>query len=196
MSRKTTKNAELSKEDIVKLALDLGAELGWAYVTLSDVADKAEISLAQLHDHFDDKTDILIALGRIIDRRVLAALDDAGDAEASARDRLFDVLMERFDILNDYRDGVVAVLHSFKFDPKQAVISCPHLCRSMTWMLEGSGVDTNGFRGAAKIVGLTGVYLRVLKTWKDDSSPDLGRTMAALDKHLGQAESLANRFGF
>ena len=87
-------------------------------------------------------------------------------------------------------------MHAFKFDPKEAVLSCPHLCRSMSWMLEASGVDTNGIRGAAKIIGLTGVYLKVLKTWRDDESPDLGKTMAALDKHLGQAERLANTFGF
>jgi len=130
----------------------------------------------------------------MIDRRVLESFEDIG-GEASTRDRLFDVLMERFDILNDYRDGVVAVLHSFRFDPKDAVISAPHLCRSMAWMLEASGVETNGIKGGAKIVGITGVYLKVLKVWKDDTSPDLGKTMAALDKHLEQAERLANRFG-
>ena len=199
MATKTSKNngtnKSVSKHDLVIAALDLASELGWAYVTLNDVAEKAGISLAQLHDHFDDKGDILVALGRMIDRRVLEAFESVS-ADVSTRDRLFDVLMERFDILNDYRDGVIAILHSFRFDPKDAVISCPHLCRSMTWMLEASGVETNGIKGAAKILGLTGVYLRVLKVWKDDTSPDLGKTMAALDKHLGQAERMANRFGF
>lgn len=195
MAAKTTKKKVLSKNDLVLIALNLGAELGWSYLTLVDVAEKAEISLADLHDHFDDKADILVAFGRMIDRRVLEAFESV-EGEASPRDRLFDVMMERFDVLNDYRDGVIAILHSFKFDPKEAVISCPHLCRSMSWMLEASGVDTNGLRGAAKIVGLTGVYIKVLRTWKDDESPDMGKTMAMLDKHLGQAERLANTFGF
>lgn len=195
MAIKTTKKTVTSKNDLVLIALDLGAELGWSYLTMADVADKAEISLAELHDHFDDKADILVALGRMVDRRVLEAFESV-EGEASPRDRLFDVMMERFDILNDYRDGVIAVLHSFRFDPKEAVISCPHLCRSMSWMLEASGVDVNGFRGAAKIVGLTGIYIKVLKTWKDDESPDLGKTMATLDKHLGQVERLANTLGF
>jgi AcrR family transcriptional regulator len=186
---------KISKDEIVVRTLELASELGWANVTLMDVSDKSGLSLAELHDHFDDKADILVALGRMIDRRVLEAFDTP-EVDASLRDRLFDVMMERFDVLNDYRDGVVAVLHSFRFEPKDAVISCPHLCRSMSWMLEASGIETNGFRGAAKIVGLTGVYLKVLKIWKDDESPDMGKTMAMLDKHLGQAESLANRFGF
>ena len=190
-----TKKKTHTKEDLVKVALDQATQLGWAYVTLHDIADAAGITLVELHEHFDDRGDILVALGRMIDRRVLEAFDKI-EGEASARDRLFDVMMERFDVLNDYRDGVIAILHSFRFDPKEAVISCPHLCRSMAWMLEASGIETNGFRGAAKIIGLTGVYLKVLKTWKDDDSPDMGKTMAVLDKHLGQAESLASRFGF
>jgi len=189
------KKKVISKEYLVQVALDQATQLGWAYVTLHDIADAAGITLAELHTYFEDRSDILVALGRHIDHRVLEAFEKI-EGEASPRDRLFDVIMERFDVLNDYRDGVIAILHSFRFDPKEAVISCPHLCRSMSWMLEASGIETNGFRGAAKIIGLTGVYLKVLKTWRDDESPDMGKTMAVLDNHLGQAESLANRFGF
>ena len=191
----TAKKKTMTKDDLVRVALEQAEQLGWGYVTLYDVAQGADISLAELHAHFDDKSDVLVALGRMIDRRVLEAFESV-EAEASPRDRLFDVMMERFDALNDYRGGVLSIVHSFKFDPKEAVLSCPHLCRSMSWMLEASGVDTNGLRGAAKIIGLTGVYLRVLKVWSGDDSPDMGKVMAALDKHLGQAESLANRFGF
>ena len=128
-------------------------------------------------------------------KRVLEQFEDVS-GDVSTRDRLFDVLMERFDVLNDYRDGITAILRSFRFEPKDAVCAAPHLCRSMNWMLEASGVDTNGYRGAAKIVGMTGVYLKVLKVWKEDESPDMGKTMAALDKHLEKAESFATRFGF
>ena len=191
----TAKKKTMTKDDLVRVALEQAEQLGWGYVTLYDIAQGADISLVELHAHFDDKSDVLVALGRMIDRRVLEAFDSI-EAEASPRDRLFDVMMERFDALNDYRGGVLSIVHSFKFDPKEAVLSCPHLCRSMSWMLEASGVDTNGLRGAAKIIGLTGVYLRVLKVWSGDDSPDMGKVMAALDKHLGQAESLANRFGF
>jgi len=109
---------------------------------------------------------------------------------------LFDILMERFDVLNDHRDGIVAILESFKMDPKQAVISLPHLCRSMTWMMEAAGMNTNGFVGAAKVAGLSVVYLNVVRVWKNDSTEDMSKTMAALDKSLGRAEQCANTFGF
>ncbi len=182
------------REKIIESAMALAAEQGWEHTTLRDMAEKAGLSLMDLHAHARDKTDILVMLGRAIDARVLEGATQEG-TEDSAHDRLFDVLMERFEVLNDYRAGIVAVLHSFLPDPKQAVISLPHLCRSMTWMLEAAGIDTAGIGGAAKVAGVTAVYLKVLKTWRDDETPDLSTTMAALDRDLGRAERFAGMVG-
>lgn len=190
-----TKKTELDlKTQIVTAALKLSQEQGWNNVLLHDVAREVDLSLAELFDVVDDKTDILMLFGKMIDRRVLEAIRDC-DASISSRDRLFDILMERYEILNDYRDGLVAILESFRFDPKQAVISCPYLCRSMTWMLEAAGEDTSGFRGAMRVAGLTGLYLKTLRVWKDDESADLAKVMAALDKDLGRVEQFANMLG-
>lgn len=182
------------KLQIVQAALDLAVEKGWAATTLRDIAARCDLSLPQLHDVVEDKVDILSLLGRVIDRRVLDEIDEP-DPEISPRDRLFDILMERYDILNDYREGIIAILSSFQCDPKQAVISLPHLARSMTWMLEAAGMETGGIRGAIKVAGLTGVYLKVLHSWKSDDSPDLSKTMASLDKALGRAEYVAELTG-
>ncbi len=183
------------KEEIVLKSLELAQVQGWESVTLYDIAQAVEISLPELFDVVEDKSDILVCFGRMIDRRVLRNIGQV-DPSVSARDQLFDILMERYEVLNEYRGGLSAILRSFTFDPKQAVISCPHLCRSMSWMLEAAGIETNGLRGALKVAGLTGVYLKVLRVWNDDDSPDLGKTMAALDKDLGRAERVANTLGF
>lgn len=175
-------------------ALSLAADLGWEQVTLRDIAQGAGVSLPDLYDHFEDKTDILTALGRMIDRAVLARAG-VGEDSTSPRDRLFEIVMERFDVLNGHRAGIVAILSSFRLDPKQAVISLPHLCRSMAWMMEAAGVDTGGVRGAARLAGLTGVYLYAVKAWMEDESADMGKTMAALDKALGRAERAATILG-
>jgi hypothetical protein len=87
------------------------------------------------------------------------------------------------------------VLESFKSDPKQLIIGLPHLCKSMSWMLEAAGMDTLGLGGAARLFGLTGIYIKNLKVWVSDESADLGKTMASLDKDLSRAESLANSIG-
>src|ERR1035437_5456055 len=129
------------KETAVHAALALAAEHGWSHVRLRDIAKKSRIPLLTLHDHFDDRLDIIAAWGRLLDRRVLEAIGTP-DSGSPPRDRLFDILMERFDALNENRGGAKAILRSLRTDPKQAVIALPHLGRSMSWMLEAAGIET------------------------------------------------------
>jgi AcrR family transcriptional regulator len=184
----------ITKDDIVDAALTLAQDLGWNFVTMNDIASEVGITLSELRAHIDCKSDILMTVGRRIDRMTLDNVER--DPENSQREDLFDVLMERFDALNNHRAGVIAVLKSFKLDPKQAVISLPHLGMSMAWMLEAAGHETQGIKGAIKVAGLSALYLKTVKVWMDDESPDMAKTMAALDQSLMHAERWANTLGF
>ncbi len=199
MSEKKSKTVKMDgeafKEKIVHAALGLAVAQGWENTTLRDIAIAADVSLADLYAVIEDKNDILVLLGRMIDKAVVSQVSVSGGDVSSPRDALFDILMDRYDTLNDYREGLVAVLQSFRYDPKQMVISMPHLCRSMSWMLECAGIETSGLKGAIKVAGLSGVYLKVLKVWMEDESDDLSKTMAALDKTLNRAEKAADMFG-
>lgn len=196
-AKKAVKNikkpVKSAKEQAVDCALAQAAIMPWDMVTLTDIANDTGLGLAELSDLFEDKTDILVAYGRRVDRAVMERCADP-DPSSSEKDRLFEILMERFDELNKDRDSVLSILKSFMPDPKQAVISLPHLTRSMTWMLELAGVETSGVRGALRVLGLTGVYMMGLKAWMDDDTQDLSVTMAAIDKNLGRAEQIANTF--
>lgn len=181
------------KERAVLAALDLASRMGWEMVTMTDIADKARTSLAELCEVFDEKGDILAAYGKMVDRQVLEACADP-DPSSPEKDRLFEIFMERFDILNKDREAVVSILKSFITDPGQAAIGLPHLGRSMAWMLEAAGIDVVGVRGAVKIIGLTAIYLNILRHWMNDDSPDLSKTMAALDRNLDRAQQCARLF--
>lgn len=193
---KKTKTQNLSREDVAQKALNLSEALGWSHLTMRDIADECDISLADLQKLVCDKQDVLCALGRLIDHRTLQEIGSGGaqDVSGSARDRVFEIMMARFDVLNDYRAGLISILESFKTDPKPALLSLPHLGNSMHWMLEAAGLETNDLRGSARIIGLTAIYLQVLKTWREDESEDLSKTMAALDKHLARVERFAESF--
>lgn len=183
------------KERAVAAALDLSARMGWDMITLGDIADKAHCSLAELSEVFDDKGDILIAYERMVDKKLLEAFAEP-DLSSPERDRLFDILMERFDILNDQRTAMQSVLKTIMLDPKQAVIGMPHLGRSMAWVLEAAGIDSSGVRGAIRVAGLAAVYLYALRAWSKDDSDDLSKTMAALDRGLNRAEQCVNTLSF
>ena len=190
LAKKSAKTAVPLKERTVRAALDLAAEKGWDKTGLQDIAKRCKCSLADLNEIFEERGDILAAYERQIDRKVLSQIGKP-DLSTPERDRLFDVLMERFDILGEDRAAVVSILKSFRLDPKQAVIGIPHLGKSMLWMLEAAGIESSGIKGAMTALGLIGVYLYTLKAWMDDDSDDQSRTMVALDKALGRAETLA-----
>lgn len=195
MARKTTGKSSASqtpRQKAVTAALALAGEKPWEKVTLAEISKKAKLSFADLHEMFADKTDILAAYGRVIDQRVLENAE-ANQGE-SCRDSLFDLMMERFDVLNENREAVCSILRSHLADPKQTVIGLPHLAQSMSWMLEAAGMSTSGLSGAVRVAGLTGIYVMALRVWKEDDSEDLSKTMAALDRYLSRAERWTQSF--
>ena len=190
-AQSNTKNTANIQHSVIKAALEISAQNGWLNVQLSDIAAKTAIDIDDIYDHFYDRTDILATYGRMLDRRILRNYQEP-DAGESHRDTLFDLLMDRFEILNEDREGVCAIIRSFRYDPKQAI----HLGKSMSQLLDGAGINTNGLKGALKIAGLTAIYIKTLYVWVKDDSPDMSKTMAELDKNLGRAEQWSSKLGF
>lgn len=193
-TKKTPANQNDFRQTVLEAALTLAEELGWMHVTMSDIAQESGYTLGELHDAFADKGEIAGLFERRVTRQVLDRA--APDSGADPRDTLFDLLMERFEILNDRRAAVHSILAAYKGDPRETLLALPFLGRSMAWMLEAAGLETQGWRGAARIAGLTGVYLNALRAWMADESPDLAKTMAALDQGLARAEEWAGRLHF
>lgn len=181
------------RDVIIDAALVLAAQQDWEFVTVRNIADEAGISLAEFYTCFDGRDDIINAYGRRLDTQVLEAFDDY-NPETPVRDLLFDILMERYDLANQDRTALMSILNSYKKDPKQFIVTLPQLGASVTRMLEAAGVDAYGWKGAARVAGLTGVVAWVTRTWLEDESRDLSKTMSALDKALSRIENLADRF--
>ena len=197
MVKKTRKTSRTSKgtaapgDRVINAALGLAAERGWRGLSLADIAEGAGLTLAEVRTLFPSKAAILQGFTRRTDERVLAA----GTADGSSpRDRLFDVLMRRFDVLQPHRDAVRSIVRDVALDPLAAICQGPQLLCSMAWMLEAAGLSSAGIDGAIRTKGLTVVYLRALAAWLNDDSADLSKTMAALDRGLARAERLAGVF--
>lgn len=179
-----------SEHKVIEAALELAAERGWNRVGLADIADRAAIPLDRLHGLFGSKQALLSAFARMIDRKVLAARDPEL-ADEPARERLFAVMMARFDALRPYREGLRAVLEAAACDPAALFCGAAQLALSMAWMLEAAGLSSSGVKGALRVKGLAAIQLATLRVWFSDESEDMAATMAALDRHLRRAERLA-----
>jgi AcrR family transcriptional regulator len=182
----------VSGEDVaarlIDAALAIAARDGWRAVGAAAIAAEAQVGLADVYAHVPDRAAILAGLMRRIDRAVLA---EPVDLEGSPRDRLFDVLMRRFEALQAHRAGLVAVARA-GVDPLRMAALLPTVARSMAWMLIAAGIDPAGVVGRLRVAGLTVVYANAFRVWLDDDGADLGKTMAALDRGLAQAERWAS----
>ena len=175
-------------------ALSLAAISGWNNVTLYDIAAEAGMPLPDVVETIGGRSGVLKTLAARADAAMLAAVDEDW-ADEGVRDRLFALLMARFDYLKDRREGVRAILAGLPGDPMAALqaASGPGM-RSMKLALEAAGVPASGLRGALRARALGLAYAAVVRVFLDDDSDDLSRTMAALDRRLGRLQSLAERF--
>lgn len=174
---------------IIDAALELAAIEGWSGLSMARIAEAAGLTLADFHAAFPSKGCLLDAFIRRIDDQVLAA--GSADADEAARDRLFEVLMRRFDALAPRKAAVAAILRDV-VDPTVGLVGLPALARSMAWMLEAAGLSSAGLGGLVRVQGLLLVYADAVRVWLRDDTPDMARTMAALDKGLRRAESLVH----
>ena len=185
---------ETDAERLIEAALGLAAETGWQQVSLAAVAQRAGVSLVSAYEAFPDKRALFDGIIGRIDRRVL--FDGPAAGEDSPRDRLFEILMRRFDALQADRSGMVAILRGLPMDPLAALAAAPALARSVAWILEAAGLSAQGIVGFMRVKAIALVYLAALRVWLNDDSPDMARTMAMVDRGLREAEGFARRCPF
>lgn len=164
---------------------------GWAGARIDAVAENCGITTAAVAAALPDRWAALTAFGRTLD---VSALAEAGvDREASVRDRLFSILMARFDAALEHRDAARALAAAAPRDPGLAAFMAVGVVQSVARLAAAAGVATGGFAGPLRVQALTVLYLAVARAWLADDSPDLAATMKELDTRLGQAETWARR---
>ncbi len=178
------------RERIVAAFMHLLAERRFDQIELAEIAARAGVSLAVLRGEFNSKLAIFAAHVKETDRAVLAA-GEADMAEEPPRERLFDVLMRRLEVLAPHRAAVRSLLRSVQRHPSLGLAINGIAVRSQQWMLTAAGLDAAGPRGMARAQGLTLIYARVMQVWVDDDDPGLARTMAALDRGLARGQRCA-----
>ncbi len=167
--------------------LRLTAAGGWRDLSYAEIAREAGLGLSAAYQAYPSKAAILMGIGRDIDARIFAGLD-RDPLDGSPKDRLFDLLMRRFDALNRHREAFAALAKDLPRTPGEGLALLCQLRSSLARMLEAAGISASGLRGALRIEGLGAIYAAALRVWFKDDSSDLSKTMAELDKRLSQAE--------
>ena len=180
------------KDAIIEALLELAGERTWEDITITDVATRANLSLADFRDAFPSKGAVLAGFSRKIDRIVLDGTTDDLMGEP-AKERLFDVLMRRLDALAPYKLGIEGIAEWVGRAPMAAAAINRLELNSMRFMLEAAGIESEGPVGTIKLQGLVILWSRVLANWSRDDDPGLAPTMAMLDKELTRGGKIVSR---
>jgi len=188
--RPVTSASGSDRDKIIAAFLELLAAKRIEQIGFAEIAEAAGVPLPQLRNEFASTLAILAAHIKSVDRAVLGA--DLTDVEEEPpRERLFDVLMRRLEILKPHREAVASLLHSARRNPPLALALNAMAVRSQQWMLAAAGISASGPRGMLRAQGLAALFGGVLRTWINDEDPGLARTMAALDRALGRGQRFA-----
>jgi hypothetical protein len=107
-----------------------------------------------------------------------------------ARERIFDVLMRRFDALQPHKQALRRIFQDLQYDPVSLAALNQVSLNSQRFMLAAAGINTEGPLGKLKLQGAVLVYANTMRTWLDDDDPTLAKTMARLDCELRRAERI------
>ncbi|MDJ0921160.1 MAG: hypothetical protein QNI84_08525 [Henriciella sp.] len=182
-----------SKSDIIEAGLNAALKLAeteaWQDLTLAAIAEEAGLTLKDFHG-VADKAD----LSAEVEAKFDAAMSEGSiSPEETPRTRLFDVIMMRFEAMEEVRDGAMSFLRWR--DRSLSGLSLRVQARGATakWALTCAGLDkADGAARQALIVGVAWTIAQAERAWRKETSADLTRTMAALDSELLKLEDRIN----
>ena len=177
---------------IIDTALSLAGEVGWANVTLQKIGMETDLPEQEVKAIFSSERKILEAFRtrtdlQIVDRKT------PNWSQGAPKDRLFEVLMERIDIIQPWKTGLASVASYGIKQPIQGLPLFIGLNKSMVTMLDYAQIRTGPAGVPWQAHGLTAIYLLVLRRWFSDDSDDLGPTMAELNEKLIEADRFLAR---
>ena len=176
-------------EDCLLAALRLAEETPWGDLTLSAIAEEEGLPLSELYGLSRD--DLANRFDAHFDQAMSAEGPPGGE---SPRERLFDVIMLRFEAMEDYRAGALSLMKDRDRTPRLLARLPPHRAASAHWALASAGLDDDsGAPLGLKIAGIAIVIAQTERAWRKDQHGDFALTMAALDKALRAAEGRMQR---
>jgi len=179
------------KDKIIAAALRLAETRPWLDLSLGEIAAGAGIPLIEFKKDFPSKAKILAAFTKAVDEELLRRFPAPG-ADV-ARDRIFDVILTRFEIMQPYKAALLHIRTSIGNDAGASLAQLKASAKSQYWMLAASGLSGEGSTGFLRVQGMLAIYADVFSVWIDDDDPGMARTMAALDRRLRRAEAAIER---
>ena len=153
----------------------------WESISVDKISKKLKINKKKMSNLIKNKQDLLKNINRYFDDQILESsklLD-----QSTSKDMIFEILMMRFDLLNQYRNSLIKIFNIFKKNPQEFVFLLPSFIESMILMSNISHIKIEGIIGNLKIKGLLIIYFSTFLIWTKDKTSSLEKTMTSLDNY-------------
>ncbi len=183
--------SSLSAEEraVLKKILLLLNETPWQQLTIPTLIAQLELDSEKIPSSLKSKEGLLKGLIRLIDEETLDLFGE-GPKEVSLHDRLFDLVMCRFDAMAPYKKGLKSIWDEL---PTHPLFFLPALIQgffSLNHLLEKIGFDQNPFCDKLYLGSFAVFYLSAIRVWHKDETPDQSQTMAYVDQGLKKLNAL------
>jgi len=166
----------------------------WEALRLYDIANKLDISLEQIHQHYRQKDDLVEAWYDRADENMLQAANAAGFSTLDKSTRLHRLIMAWLDALAMHKT-VSRDMLLYKLEPAHVhlqVLGVLRISRTVQWFLEAARSRTTHLPRILEEIGLTSIYLVTFSYWMQDQSEYQQATRDFLWNRLKQVRSCAN----
>ncbi|MBS0385327.1 MAG: hypothetical protein JSS00_08255 [Proteobacteria bacterium] len=180
-----------ARRDLARAALATAGAGSWRSMTLLDLAKAAGRPASDFYGA--SLAEAVDCVEEAFDRAISDTLENL-DASQSVRDRLFDLIMKRFEAMEPHRAAVLAMEAGADRDPILLAAQHQRHVRCARWVLALAGLEADGMTGNARAQGLGVIIGQARAAWRSDDAGDFTKTMASLDKNLRRAEEMFGRW--
>ncbi len=179
-------------EQLVEAALSAAEEGEWRGLTVTQLAQRANVDPDAAEVLFSSGDDVLDAFARQTDERIVSALDEEDFAEASPRERLLEALMCRLDALAPRRAAVRMFASEAQRCPAAGARMFRRIHTSMGNVLDAADLAGSELERTLRATALTYIWIRTSRRWLlEEEDRGLDTIFAMLDQELGRLEMLA-----
>ena len=173
---------------LARAVLELVAKKGLQGLNPATLAQTANVSIATVRSLLPEPRAVLPLVLRWVDNETLIRFENEDYEQLTIRERLFDLLVTRMEILQPYKAAVEIILTPLLY----LYPSCSNLHAlgsSIGWLLVAAGIHGGGSFFHRIAMGI--VVIDITRIWLLDPDPDMAQFTARLDRHLARLEQIA-----
>lgn len=176
-----------TQRELALALLSLTPAYKWQKITHKLLAEKLEKTEDSMKREAPNLLALVPIIVRLVDDKTFSLYKH--DEEIEIKDRFFDIMMCRFEILQKHRKSVIALSTDALHTPKLAIQfyrAQKESMQSTVDLLFAKKRELSPIQSHALLL----VYQYVHMVWQRDETKDLASTMAALNKALTQLKKL------